>query len=438
MAAHRKFVSQTRRLAAFGLLASIGLLGSNIAVTFAATPLAITPEPPPPGNSTPSTKLPVEDQTAAEFAEALGIPLEDAGGNLGQVESAYAAIISAMTSDGFTINPPSWDHQSREIKIYVVRAMPSEQQQNRYHTIGGSSGLKVKISRVERTQAESEGLQARIDSDRPALARAGIQIGVTGILDGGDTVRVDLHDGTQAKADYLTETYGSLGLKINTGSVPQPADASRSNDAAPWYFGDRIYMPTFGSSCTSGFYVTKPGYGKYMLTSGHCLKTTGIDVEYWWDTSQYFGYSSQVDWVDNAPADSALVTGSYLPYVWNMESTILAQRTASSGDIIGQDACFNGSFTFQVCRSYVTTTNVTLPTAVGQTTGLVEVTAGSGVTICQSGDSGGPVYDASPGNGIRARGIIKACTPSPYQNVGYFLPWYRLAPRLGGLTINTP
>lgn len=174
-----------------------------------------------------------------------------------------------------------------------------------------------------------------------------------------------------------------------------------------------------------------------MLTAGHFFKTTGVTSVYWYNTAQTFGYSSQVDYISGQPSDAALITGSYAPYVWNSNTTSLYQAAFSSSDAVGQDSCFDGAVTGQVCRSYVSQTNVSVPRADGgTTTWLVEVQNAAGATVCTGGDSGGPVYDASPGNGIRARGIIKACASPPYQNYGYFMPWYRLAPRLGNLTLN--
>lgn len=402
--------------------------------------MASTPElPPPPENSAASAKPPIPDPSPEEFRKALGVPLEDAGGNSAAVEATYRAVIAAASSDGYLPNPPVWDHETETIKIFIVRANPTAEQEGHYRKIATAAGFNLSITTVERSEAESITLQARIDGDRSVLAEKGIQLGTTGILGGGDRVEVNVYDGTESKADYLLKTYGPSGLQVNIGSVPRPSDsATRSTDSAPWYLGDRIWMPLLGQGCTSGFHVTKPGYGAYMLTAGHCLRGTGIHVEYWFDTSQYVGYSSQVDYVSASPADSALITGSYRPFVWNTETTTLAQRTESVGDIVGQDTCFNGSYTKQVCRSYVRATNVTVPTAIGTTTGTVEVHAAAGVTLNQGGDSGGPVYDASPGNGIRARGIIKAHADAPYQNIGWFMPWYRLKPRLGYITLNTP
>ena len=55
------------------------------------------------------------------------------------------------------------------------------------------------------------------------------------------------------------------------------------------------------------------------------------------------------------------------------------------------------------------------------------------------GDSGGPVYDASPGNGIRARGTITVCPVDGSPGItAMFLPWYRGVPRLGSVTLMTP
>jgi hypothetical protein len=430
------------RFSKFKLLSQAGLsVTAGVAIIgVCVTPLMASPSepPPPPGNSVPSAKLPTSDPTPEEFRASLGVPLEDAGGNFTDVEVTSRSVNGTALADGYAVNPPVWDHETKTIKIHVVRATPTAEQQAQYRKIAASAGFNLTVDKVERSEAESEALQSRIDSDRAVLAEKGIDLGTTGILGGGDRVEVNVYEGTAAKAEYLMKTYGTVGLQINIGSVPRPSDAAtRSTDSAPWYLGDRIWMPELGQGCTSGFHVTKPGHGAYMLTSGHCLRGTGIVVDYWFDISKYFGYASQVDYVDSAPADSALITGSYSPFVWNTETTILAQRTVSGSDIVGQDTCFNGSYTKQVCRSYVYATNVTVPTAIGVTTGNVEVHATPGVTICQQGDSGGPVYDASPGNGIRARGIIKAYNFND-ASIGYFMPWYRLAPRLGYITLNTP
>ncbi|MGA7205100.1 MAG: hypothetical protein WBX27_10770 [Specibacter sp.] len=210
--------SRARRwsLAAAATLAVAGMCASPL---FAATPPSGT------DNVSAQAKDGTHRQTAAEFQQALGVPLEDAGGGWHAVlENSSDGFKEALKTGGFTVNAMELDFVNKRAIAYVSGRLPDPATVARYSREAAEHGFGTTIVPVWRTEADAMKQQERIDNHRKALAARGIEIGVTAItLDA--QVRVDVYDGTQAKADYLTKTYGPEGLQVNIGEVPHPHEA---------------------------------------------------------------------------------------------------------------------------------------------------------------------------------------------------------------------
>jgi len=172
------------------------------------------------------------DPTAEEFRQDLGVPVEDAGGGWHAVLTQDAADLgTVLAAGGFSDNGVSVDYEHKQAIGYVVGRFPDAAALARYSQQAESHGFSTRLVSVYRSVADAELQHSRID--RTALAAKGIEIGVTGVDITTGLVRVDVYDGTQAKADFISKTYGPEGLQINIGDVPHPQEAPMHVDFPP-------------------------------------------------------------------------------------------------------------------------------------------------------------------------------------------------------------
>lgn len=226
-------------------LCAVALTGIGASPIFAASANS-TGRPPPPSPVPTLTKPAPDRPTAQEFQQALGVPLEDAGGGAAfALEQDAQKAATALRAAGYTVNQTKLDENGESAEIFVAGPAPSLADQAYARSQAGSASITFVAG--SRTIVQAEALQARIDADRPALAQQGIRISTTGIIEDGSTILVRLIDGTSADTDYLLKTYGPDRLRIDTAPGPQPeeAAATRTTDYAPWFGGDKIYIPAY-------------------------------------------------------------------------------------------------------------------------------------------------------------------------------------------------
>lgn len=362
------------------------------------------------------------------------------------VLDSVAKINELATTAGLTLNQAWYEPDSNAVVAYLPPT-PADAAMNFTQQVSKlaeeAKGYDVRIVNVERSMIDTMALQDQIENDRKDLAAAGITMATLGITPDGATIKISILTGDFAKArQLLTDQYGPNLEILRVDRLAETA-ASRQSDYAPWWGGDRY--SGLGGQCTSGFAVTKPGYGHYMPTAGHCSTSTGQSANYYFTPGQgssYMGYVTQRDRISGQPSDDALVTGSYGPYVWSGPPNgtsalkVIAANTAATEPTAV--VCLSGSFTGQACRATITSVNQSVYFKDGVTTkGLTEVYNVEGNTLCQLGDSGGPVYDGYLPGGVRARGIIIGLYgDNTSSNLCYYLPWQTIAARLGSSSGN--
>lgn len=376
------------------------------------------------------------DQTAEEFELALGVPLSEAGGGSlnRQAEEAIADVRRQLAARGMTEVAFARVVGQRQIDVYLDPGVSAEDVK--------IPDMEVRFINTTFSQASASALQERILVEMDVWRAQGLDIWSTSSDVSSGAVLVWVEPSDSAPVAKFERDYGAQVQVIEKGRTLSRS-ATRSTDYSPWYGGNYFNVLAAGSNaflgrCSTSFAVLK-STNDYSLSAGHCFNATGDRAQYYW-TEAIMGHASQRDFVSGAPADTSLIAGEYAPFVWNSATTFLAQRVASSSDVKDAPTCFDGGRSGQNCKLKTTSNLNTSFTEGGvTTTGLVQVVSTDGSSPCRPGDSGGPVYDASPGNGIRARGTIVVCPQDGFAgSTALFLPWYRGVPRLGSVALMTP
>lgn len=171
----------------------------------------------------------------------------------------------------------------------------------------------------------------------------------------------------------------------------------RAGDTPPFWGGDTIYLPAQDTLCTSGFGVIGNASGhEFALTAAHCLAGS------WYTTASgsiFMGNTSSQYWFNSTHDDFQTIGASTQGYVWGNGGTaynVIGQVVPA----VGADITFDGSVTGEVrgvpvksvgsCQSFATDFGIE------EVCHLVE--GKSGGTICQPGDSGGPIYQHTTGS----------------------------------------
>ncbi len=216
----------------------------------------------------------------------------------------------------------------------------------------------------------------------------------------GITTAVSGANYQQLAGQVLEASYGP-GLSI-AGAYGAPLtfmDSTcndRYNDCSPFLGGDQISHPVGGgvyTECTGGFGVSGNASGHdFMLTAGHCGTTsawdlTGDDVDMGSTATNYFQDSQHDDFetIYTLPHGSSSAGEG----VWGNDgaSFIIAGTEIPAQ---GSKMTFDGSVTGEVRGASVGDNDLCQVVGGIETCHLIEGTDSN--TICQGGDSGGPVY----------------------------------------------
>lgn len=214
-----------------------------------------------------------------------------------------------------------------------------------------------------------------------------------------------LQDAT-ALVSYLLGSTSSVQLHWG---VPSSA-MGRINDTSPFDGGDQIH-DTAGTVCTGGFAMTGNASGNtFMLAAGHCGSGT------WYTQAAKMGSTSTSYFENGSQNDfqTIYVPAGALPYVWG-NSGLTYPVTGQLLPAPGTQVTFDGSVTGMVTNNTVLEVDGTDFEIYDSVNGtyysafpVIQASNPNGNTICQPGDSGGPVFQRTSGSNVNAVGTIVA------------------------------
>ncbi|BBH18013.1 hypothetical protein Back2_23000 [Nocardioides baekrokdamisoli] len=267
-----------------------------------------------------------------------------------------------------------------------------------------TDGATVAVTSCSFTIAQLNSVLAAVSTSQ-LFADNGVSLNRWGLNYGNDSVDVGVSSIPPGFADKVANTFGpaiSLFVQGVAGAT------GRLDDNQPYWGGDRI---TNGSGCTSGFSAHTSSGGWYSITAGHCW-TLNTPVYVNGNTSKGYGTVSHRSFGNNS-VDAELINGkTYASDIWNggvtTTSDLAVQGSGYScqGCQINFDGSFSGQTLGTVQQANTFCATIKSPEFGNYTAcGLREVKS-SGGTLCQGGDSGGPVFAYNGPGGATAVGII--------------------------------
>ncbi|MDO4606618.1 MAG: hypothetical protein Q4B12_04790 [Bowdeniella nasicola] len=307
-------------------------------------------------------------------------------------------------------------------------------------SLGADFDRYVRVIEVERSLdelvvlAQEVGDQAgdtRLVEIGPDVVTNGLVVGIDESAVGADAV-MSAEDITNQVPNVanLVEDLEAKGVPVRIEPAPQATFATtRGNDYSRFFGGGAIVRDRL--RCSLGFPIVAKGK-KGALTAGHCGNGTyknpgsnatvgGTHTTTWTSTASRYG-----DW--------QVLTGStYATKLFNgplESSSVLPISRGNFGSRpVGSQLCTSGSTTGALCRFIVKGVHVTRNVdgvKVGWLTTAMHDPNFDGIGTCtgiRKGDSGGPVYYASPTKpgAVEVLGIVTAsatssgnCNRAPY------------------------
>lgn len=244
----------------------------------------------------------------------------------------------------------------------------------------------------------------------------GVNIAQVGPDVGSNKVVVTLKRYSAASAAALTKAYGSGMLTVSKASLPgyfKPLD--RYTDTPPFFAGDRLYYAKSVNAilCTSGWTTLGNAHpnNHWILTAGHCGYNTFYTNASNWQTVGTTSTDYMAGYGGSGTIDVQTIGSSAWGVVWeNGDVTAFPTGTLYPG--VGQQITFDGSITGMVTNNPVTNPGPFCilgdETEDGETyCGLGQANNPEFDSICQGGDSGGPVFQrTSNPDQVEAVGLI--------------------------------
>lgn len=227
--------------------------------------------------------------------------------------------------------------------------------------------------------------------------------------------------GASYAADASSALQAKFGPDVTLGQemAPMTADDARGADYPPYYGGDGIINLNNGDGCTGGFNVRNASGSPFMDTAGHCGTATYAT------TATTIGPTS-TNWFTGGSATSPY------PTVWDVQAikinsssgggglgVVWVTRTATEavdqtlipaeGATITANGYKDGPVAATVVDVDTITDDIELsPGVYYNATHQVEMENLTPTLICQTGDSGGPVFAPAGPTHVAAVGIITA------------------------------
>jgi hypothetical protein len=281
-------------------------------------------------------------------------------------------------------------------------------------------GVPVSVREVTQSATTLNTVADSIQNDYGTWQSQGVTIGAFGPDYATDKVVVYLQEYNPDAAASIVNAYGAGNVTVSpTPLTVQPA--SRTNDTAPWYGGDRINRVSSSGTtlCTSFFPMALKSNGAAeSLTAGHCGSGTWREglgsAAYGSTTTVHFG---------NTSTDAELIpVSSDAQYMWVDPTFTTRTITAyATTDAVNGVIATDGATTGEVGGVIIEQTGVRVCYLNQCTTGQVYACQRNGTTAIQEGDSGGPVITGLVNARAEARGMIIAMATNN-NSCGFYTP----------------
>ena len=330
------------------------------------------------------------------------LALTPLSGRLAGVASRFS-----RTYAGYLIKP------SGGLTIYVTRRGYKSMASALANAAGRSGQSAYRLRLARRSAASLEALTTRIARDRRQLFAHGIALYRWGPDVATNTVKLYIAGYDRSAAGYLRSRYGRWVSATAYNPLLAPRRViNRFYDVAPFWSGDRIWFNNdpAGAKCSDAFTLQDKSTGQLLgTTAAHC---SGASASVWTNFTDHYemgpvlahyfsnnGYDAEdfsCDCGSNVWANygdgTANPVGGYCKDC-TVDGVKITTDGATSGEVSGNIIDVSMPF----CQTFDD----------GKTTcHLWHAQNPNGATICDSGDSGGPLYERSNTSYVYAAGLI--------------------------------
>jgi len=322
--------------------------------------------------------------------------------NIAKIVDAHQDLFGGYYADGYSV-----------LNIAVVKGAPATRTRPLVAKILGlakPADVKIIQRPVEKSYAELQSIADAVRPDRPSPAMGS---GVTGTeIDVATNTLIVYTNTDVAKFASRAKSKYAEAVQIQKGEIGD--DLSRIKEPGNYNGGAYFRGLTTNWPCTRGFTIRNKFGKDYMLTAGHCANA-GESVAYRPQSSEVafvpFKHYPGASDLDNLLLDTTSVTDAvHKPFIWSgppggQSGQELLPVSGAAESCLGCDVFFDGMITGKRLGTLTGGSNCRQFES-GYSCGLQRVTSGS---ICEEGDSGGPVFAYSPPY-VVAVGIIKGKT----------------------------
>ncbi len=294
--------------------------------------------------------------------------------------------------------------------------------------------ITPQFEQVRFSEADLNALHASIlDAADEHFLVDGVQLSAVETDVIGNRVNVVAVDATLADLASISERFGAGVVATSVASPAVGSACSISNCPNPLKAGLRLYQNGV-VQCMSGFIMRSVVSTYYLATAGHC-STAGEVRQH--PSGVNIGSITHQGWVDNSPADVALISISSAQksnkLCRGVESCTIVSMTSREDpptqEVIGEQVCIqrqNGT----TCAGTLVSTDTSLYVCKpGGTDCRLIISLRRTTAVTAGGDSGGPVFYAT-----KAMGSVSANYPGTtntlYSHIKNVESWFIMQTQL--------
>ncbi|HET9827872.1 MAG TPA: hypothetical protein VFQ11_05140 [Nocardioidaceae bacterium] len=228
-----------------------------------------------------------------------------------------------------------------------------------------------------------------------------------------------------AGVSRATSQKAAAGVRVQLHNEATSDTFNRRDDSPPFYGGGGLLASN--ALCSTGYGVTLPSGGQWMVTAGHCYAIgTRVNTE---SNLRYVGTvtNRSLPTLGGGPIDMELLNGqpySGRVFTGGITSSSSIPVVSAGSAVVGYNAyCHSGRTTGEQCGHTAISTTAQVCTTTGCKSPVIAYTGG---VIQQGGDSGGAFY-AKNASGAWIRGHVIAGN----STTGYVEPWTQVAAHYG-------